>query len=145
MVFQTLGRFQGVGSEVPFIIALAAKESGGRRWLLRDNYIGLFQILGFGPFRKYELSDGFKIDNRKMLTGVARNTKEAIVLLDKILEEFWIPQFFYRTELIKVAERFHCTPNRYSEIIYSCDGGRAWAEDFYHNYLPATEKAYYVK
>ncbi len=144
MVYQTLSRFR-IGDEIPFIIALAAKESGGRKRLLRDNYIGLFQILGFGPFQQYEHDDGFPIDNRKLLTGVKRNTKEAILLLDRILEKIWKPTFFYNTELIKVAERFHCTPNRYEDIVYSCDGGQAWGEDFYYNYYPAAKKAYYGK
>ena len=141
MIWQTLPRFADIGEHEPIMIALIAKASGGRRKLLNGNYIGLYQILGFGPFKKYPSG----IDNRRDLTKASRNIKEGILLLDKIFEEIWRVTFFRHLELLKIAKRFHCTPNRYSEIIYDCDGGQLWAEDWYYNYLPLANKAWYLQ
>lgn len=145
MIRQVLSRFQGVGSHEPFMIALMAKESGGRKMLINENYIGLYQILGFGPFQLRIDKLGEPVDNRRFLTKPKRNIIQAILLLDKIFEEIWQPVVFYNIELIKIAKRFHCTPNRYSEIIKDCDDGQSWAEDFYYRYLPIVNDIWYFQ
>lgn len=147
MIWQTLSRFESIGDHEPFMIALMAKTSGGRKRLTNDNFIGLYQILGYGPFQIWidELSE--IVDNRYYLMPPKRNIKEAILLLDKIFEKIWRSGgvTFYHSELVLIAKRFHCTPNRYSEIIYNCENGQSWAEDFYYSYLPLTNDIWYSR
>jgi len=142
MTYMTLTRFIGVGAREPIFIALAAKLSGGSRYLMNGNYIGLFQICGFRPWALYNDSYGDPIDNRYYLTGPTRNTKFAVMKMDRIMEEIWEPVAFYHSDLELVAERFYCTPNHFEPIVYSCNGSAAWAADWYDNYLPAANAAW---
>lgn len=145
MLYQTLARFE-IGYHDPFMIALMAQLSGGDQKLKNGNYVGFYQILGWKPFTKYQDRYGHWINNRYELTKpVKKNIKLAVLLLDKIFQDVWQDGFFDNSGFVAIAKRFYCTPNHYSEIVYECENGQQFGEDFYNIYYPAADDAWYAK